>query len=176
MKLKRAGFLLILYALFGSSGMCAQDQHAEYWKKHDGLAPLEIRVFVDGVQAKGMFDLARQYRHKPIPTGEAGQKLWESMLIPIKVGQKFTLRVEVAKRDSEQWVDVTKNPKLEIDSATRVISINPDKSGGKVAGDSRFPDSTDLGVKTVIFYFSDHNIKDEQFAYTEIYFDVKGKP
>lgn len=175
MKLKRVFFLFFTVLLVASS-VWAQDQHAAYWTRHDGLPPLDIRVFVDGVPVKGMFDLAKEYQNKKYPTGEAGKKLWESMLIPVRVGQKFTLRVEVAKHDSGQWVDVTKNSKLKIDATSRVISINPDKSGGKVVGDPRFPDSTDLGVKRVIFYYSEDRNSDEQAAYTEIYFDVKNKP
>lgn len=175
MNLKRAAFLFFT-ALLAASGVSAQDQHAAYWKKYGGMPPLDIRVFVDGVQVKGMFELAKEYQHKIIPAGEAGEKLWESMLIPVKVGQKFTLRVEVAKRDSGQWVDVRKDSKLKIDATSRVISINHDKSGGKVVGDPRFPDSANLGVQRVIFYYSDRNIKDEQATYTEIYFDVKNKP
>lgn len=175
MKLKRAIFLLFT-ALFILSDVSAQDQHAEYFKKYGGLPPLDIRVFVDGVQVKGVFDLAKEYQHKTKPTDEVARKLARSTFIPVRVGQKFTLRAEVAKRDSGQWVDVTKNSKLKIYATSRVISINPDKSGGKVVGDPRFPDSTDLGIESVIFYYSDRNIKDEQAAYTEIYFDVKNKP
>ena len=175
MKLKRA-FFLFFTVLFVASGVWAQDQHSAYWKKYGGLPPLDIRVFVNGVQVKGVFELAREYQHTAKPSDEVARKMARSTFIPVRVGKKFTLRVEVAKRDSEQWVDVTKNSKLRIDATSRVISINPDKSGGKVVGDPRFPDSADLGVESVIFYYSDRNIKDEQAAYTEIYFDVKNKP
>ncbi|MES2408643.1 MAG: hypothetical protein V4528_15140 [Pseudomonadota bacterium] len=175
MNLKRAAFLFFT-ALLAASGVSAQDQHAAYWKKYGGMPPLDIRVFVDGVQVKGVFDLAKEYQNKAKPPDEVARKMAKSTFIPVRVGQKFTLRVEVAKRDSGQWVDVRKDSKLKIDATSRVISIYPDKSGGKVVGDPRFPDSTNLGIKSVIFYYSDRNIKDEQAAYTEIYFDVKNKP
>ena len=174
MKLKRAIFLLFTLPFF-LSGVSAQDQHAEYFKKYGGMPPLDIRVFVDGVQVKGVFDLAKEYQNKTKPTDEAARKLARATFIPVKVGQKLTFRVEVAKRDSAEWLDVTKHPNMLIDSASSTIIINPDKSGGRVVGDPRFPDSADLGIKRVIFYYSDRNPKDEQAAYTEIYFDVKGK-
>ena len=166
---------VLLLGLSANSWALTQDQHGEYFKKYGGMPPLDIRVFVDGVQAKGMFDLAKEYQDKTYPAGEAGQKLWESMLIPAKVGQKFTFRVEVAKRDSGEWQDVTKHRQMSTKATSKVISINPDKSGGRVVSDPRFPASFDLGIERVIFYYSDRNPKDEQAAYTEIYFDVKGK-
>ena len=175
MKLKRVIFLLFT-VLFILTDVSAQNQHTEYFKKYGGLPPLDIRVFVNGVQVKGVFDLAKEYQNKAKPPDEVARKMAKSTFIPVRVGQKFTLRVEVAKRDSGQWVDVTKNSRLRIDATGSLININPDNTSGKVVGDPRFPDSTDLGIESVIFYYSDRNIKDEQAAYTEIYFDVKNKP
>lgn len=148
----------------------AQENGADYWKKYGGMPPLDIRVSLDDKTARGLFEVTKARNESPskkIPL--------EDILIPVIVGQQLKFKVEISPRGANSWKDITKHPNLLITSYAGFMRINKSNSEILVVGDVAKP-KMDAGIKTVTFYYSDLNRKDEQGAYTMLYFDIAGKP
>lgn len=172
MKLFFKEILLFMFFLL-QVAMPANAQHADYWKKYGGMPPLDIRVSIDGKAVQGLFDVARELVKKE--NSQERMALIEVIAIPVKNAQKLSLKVEISPRDAKQWTDVTKHPNLLITAPAGRIDVDKRAAELRMRGDTLHPE-LDVGIQTVIFYYSDRNVKDEQAAYTEIYFDIAGKP
>ena len=163
-------FVVQLLGLSASWSVLAQEQHAEYFKKYGGMPPLDMRVTLNGKEVRGLFEAA--LASKVLPPKELSL---EDVLIPVVVGQKLIYKVEISQRGANQWSEISKHPNLLISEPTKRIQISKSTTELWVLGNAANPQQ-DMGIYTMIFYYSDRNPKDEQAAYTHLYFGVKRKP
>jgi len=155
-------FLLVHFAGTAS----AETPDADYWKKYGGMPPLDIRIHLDGAPVRGLFESALASKK-----GLSPPTLTE-MMIPVTIGQWITYKVEVSARGKGDWVDVTGHENLMVSNPTQGINIDRKTNRLWVVGDA-INAKRDYGYATVIFYYSDLNEKDEQGAYTKLFFDIK---
>lgn len=162
-------FTVFLMGLM-SAGLHAQTQypHASYWKKYSGMPPLDIRVSLNGKPVIGLFEQAQaESRGKPpIPL--------DSITIPLVTGQRVDFKVEVAKRDTNRWVDVTQHQNLYVDNDDGGVRIDK-KSKQLIVLGAKNP-QTDFGYASITIYYTDRNPADEQAGFTVLYLDIRAKP
>lgn len=164
-------FLAVLMVASMSTALHAQtqDPHTAYWKKYGGMPPLDIRVSLNGQIVPGLFEQA-QAESK----GMSGRSL-DSITIPLVTGQRVNFKVEVSKRDADQWFDVTQHANLILTNPTGGIQIEKKTKQISVLGDLKNP-QTDFGYASISIYYTDSNPADEQFGFTRLYVYIGIKP
>lgn len=171
-----AFFASFTFVLLASSMTFAQTpEAAEQWKKYGekygGMPPLDIRVSIDGRPVVGLFEAALARKQ-----GQARISLKERA-IPVVVGQVVAFKVEISPRGANQWTDVTQHKNLSIDSPSGKIEIDQASSRLRIRPTAIDGKLSSIGLTGMIFYYSvDFDPKDEQFAYTELDFDIRAKP
>ena len=161
-------FVVLLLGLSASWSVLAQNPHEAYWTKYAGMPSLDIRISLDGKPVRGLFESA-QSRRKGIKIP------LDDLLIAVTAGQHISFTVEISPRDANQWTDVSQNKNLVMTNPTGGVDVDKRSKQINITGDIRNP-RNNFGYGSISIYYSNKDTKDEQFGFTVLHFDIKGKP